>query len=91
MITLANTEKEFLVTDKIINKYKSSFPAVIYGYIKSLGDGMHKCTIEDLGSELWITESVQNKWIKALVKDKLIDVEYRGLHNKRFLGCRNAI
>lgn len=86
MITLANIDSEFIVPTKIISKYKSSIPALIYGHIKSFGEGLHQCTIEDLGNELWITESAQNKWIKALVKDKFIDVEYRGLHNKRYLG-----
>lgn len=88
MIRLAEMDSEFIVANKIIKKYKNSVPALIFGHIKSLGDGLHECTIEDLGAELWITESVQNRWIKELVKDKFLDIEYRGLHNKRYLGAR---
>ena len=84
MITLSNNKLFFIDTD-MINEYKNPIPALIYGYVKSLSNGVMECTTETLEKDLCIASNVQNRWIKRLVKDKHLDIEYRGLHNKRYL------
>ena len=88
MIRLAT--ENFTVDSNIIRKYNSPYPALIYGYLSTFND-LQECTVEDLCWRLSISKAIQNKWVKQLLKDGLIDCEGRGLHNKRYLGIKNNL
>ncbi len=84
MITL-DLSKNYIVSSKIIQRYKNSIPALIIAYIRHKGDGFVVCTVEDIRKDLQLSDSAQKEWIKKLIKDGFLERKNAEIHNKRFL------
>lgn len=62
-----------------------------YEKAKRLEEGMFFTTVEDLRKSTSLSKGEQQRAIKVLIENELIEVEYRGLPRKRYIKVNNQI